>query len=162
MYSNMIPNTLNHPWPVNGGYFLFKGVFDWWLVIPVWNGFSPWKTWSFPWRSMGFSGFPTSLSSKKQPKTHPISKWFLQSCWTLKVFFSNGSQVPNTGQWDFQGPPTMGPPYGKLPILFPYHSHSPKDMEIVVVREAYHKGVPLLGVSENPIELVRHRGFHEL
>ena len=26
-------------------------------------------------------------------------------------------------QWDFQGPPIMGPPYGKLPILFPYHSH---------------------------------------
>ena len=22
-------------------------------------------------------------------------------------------------QWDFQGPPMMGPPYGKLPILFP-------------------------------------------
>ena len=28
-----------------------------------------------------------------------------------------------TFQWDFQGPPIMGPPYGKLPILFPYHSH---------------------------------------
>ncbi len=28
-----------------------------------------------------------------------------------------------TGQWDFQGPPIMGPPYGKLPILLPYHSH---------------------------------------
>ena len=26
-------------------------------------------------------------------------------------------------QWDFQGSPIMGPPYGKLPILFPYHSH---------------------------------------
>ena len=26
-------------------------------------------------------------------------------------------------QWDFQGPPTMGPPYGKLPIILPYHSH---------------------------------------
>ena len=23
------------------------------------------------------------------------------------------------GQWDFQGPPIMGPPYGKLPILIP-------------------------------------------
>ena len=30
----------------------------------------------------------------------------------------------------------MGPPYGKLPILFPYH-----------------KGVLLLGVPENPIDL---------
>ena len=26
-------------------------------------------------------------------------------------------------QWDFQGPPIMGPLYGKFPILFPYHSH---------------------------------------
>ena len=24
------------------------------------------------------------------------------------------------GQWDFQGPPIIGPAYGKLPILFPY------------------------------------------
>ena len=23
----------------------------------------------------------------------------------------------------FQGPPVMGPLYGKFPILFPYHSH---------------------------------------
>ena len=26
-------------------------------------------------------------------------------------------------QWWFQGPPILGHPYGKLPILFPYHSH---------------------------------------
>ena len=26
-------------------------------------------------------------------------------------------------QWEFQAPPIMWPPYGKLPILFPYHSH---------------------------------------
>ena len=38
----------------------------------------------------------------------------------------------------------MGPPYGKNPILFPYHSH--------IFRDSYHKGVPLLGVSENPTE----------
>ena len=49
----------------------------------------------------------------------------------------------------------MGPPYGKLPILFPYHSHTipiriPKEMGIVW--EAYHKQVPLLGVPENPID----------
>ena len=43
---------------------------------------------------------------------------------------------PPCYQWDFQGPPTMGPPYGKLPILFP------KDMGMVW--EAYHKG--LLGI----------------
>ena len=28
--------------------------------------------------------------------------------------------VSSPSQWDFQGPPIMGPPYGKLPILFPY------------------------------------------
>ena len=55
-------------------------------------------------------------------------------------------------QWDFQGPPIMGPPYGKRD---PYYSHTtpitiPKDMGIVW--EAYHKGVPLLGVPENPID----------
>ena len=26
-------------------------------------------------------------------------------------------------QWDFRGPPILGPLYGKFPILFPYHSH---------------------------------------
>ena len=49
----------------------------------------------------------------------------------------------------------MGTPYGKFPILFPYQSHTtpiriPKDMGMVW--EAYHKGVPLLGVPENPTE----------
>ena len=47
----------------------------------------------------------------------------------------------------------MGPPYGKLPILFPYHSLS-LGILMGVVWEAYHKGVPLLGVPENPIEKV--------
>ena len=49
----------------------------------------------------------------------------------------------------------MGPPYGKLPILFPYHSHIFGDSYgsgMGIVWEAYHKGVPLLGVPENPIE----------
>ena len=43
----------------------------------------------------------------------------------------------------------MGPPYGKLPILFPYHSHIFGDSYgsgMGIVWEAYHKGVPLLGV----------------
>ena len=43
----------------------------------------------------------------------------------------------------------MGPPYGKLPILFPYHSHIFRDSYgsgMGIVWEAYHKGVPLLGV----------------
>ena len=40
-------------------------------------------------------------------------------------------------------------------VSFPYYSHTtpiriPKDMGMVW--EAYHKGVPLLGVPENPID----------
>ena len=45
----------------------------------------------------------------------------------------------------------MGPNYGKLPILFPYHSHL--GILMGVVWETYHKGVPLLGVPENSTEL---------
>ena len=48
----------------------------------------------------------------------------------------------------------MGPP--KM-VSFPYHSHIFRDSYgsgIGIVWEAYHKGVPLLGVPENPIELV--------
>ena len=54
----------------------------------------------------------------------------------------------------FQGLPIVGPPYGKLPILFPYPTpiRIPKDMGIVW--EAYHKGVPLLGVPENSTDLI--------
>ena len=42
-------------------------------------------------------------------------------------------------------------------VSFPYNSHTtpiriPKDMGIVW--EAYHKGVPLLGVPENPIDRI--------
>ena len=48
----------------------------------------------------------------------------------------------------------MGPPYGKLPI----YSHTiPISLGILmgIVWEASHKGVPLLGVPENPIEMGR-------
>ena len=58
-------------------------------------------------------------------------------------------------QWDFQGPSIMGPPYGKLPILFPYHSHIFRDSYgngMGIVWEAYHKGVPLLGVPGITLE----------
>ena len=58
-------------------------------------------------------------------------------------------------QGRFQGPPIMGPPYGKLPILFPYHSHIFRDSYgngMGIVWEAYHKGVPLLGVPEDPTD----------
>ena len=46
----------------------------------------------------------------------------------------------------------MGPPYGKLPMLFPYHSHIFRDfygsgMGIVWVR-----GPMSLGVPENPTD----------
>ena len=47
----------------------------------------------------------------------------------------------------------MGPPYGKLPILFPYCIFRDSyGSGMGIVWEAYHKGVPLLGVPENPIE----------
>ena len=49
-------------------------------------------------------------------------------------------------------PKDMGPPYGKRE---PYYSHTiPISLGILVgiVWEAYHKGVPLLGVPENPID----------
>ena len=54
----------------------------------------------------------------------------------------------------FQGLPIVGPPYGKLPILFPYPTpiRIPKDMGIVW--EAYHKGVRLLGFPENSTDLI--------
>ncbi len=64
--------------------------------------------------------------------------------------------VPAIHQWDFQGPPKdMGPPYdGKRD---PYYSHTtpiriPKDMGMVC--EAYHKGVPLLGVPGITLEFI--------
>ncbi len=50
----------------------------------------------------------------------------------------------------------MGPPYGKLPILFPYHSHIFRDSYgsgMGIVWEAYHKGIQLLGVPENPTDI---------
>ena len=55
----------------------------------------------------------------------------------------------------------MGPPYGELPILFPYHSH--------IRRDSYGnsmgnlpKAVPLLGVPKIPTEiLVNLDHFHK-
>ena len=47
----------------------------------------------------------------------------------------------------------MGPPSGKLPILFPYHSHTNPDRYgngMGIVWEAYQKGVPLLESVESP------------
>ena len=51
----------------------------------------------------------------------------------------------------FQGPPIMGPLYGKFPILFPYLLGFLWD-GMGIVWETYHKGVPLLGIPENPTE----------
>ena len=51
----------------------------------------------------------------------------------------------------------MGPSYGKLPILFPYHFHIFQDSYgsgMGIVWEAYHKGVPLLGVPGITLEFV--------
>ena len=48
-------------------------------------------------------------------------------------------------------------------VSFPYYSHTtpiriPKDMGIVW--EAYHEGVPLLGVPENPIDMFKSSLFN--
>ena len=50
---------------------------------------------------------------------------FLKIFQTIRIFssFFHDVLLQPYDQWDFQGPPIMGPPYGKLPILFPYHSH---------------------------------------
>ena len=42
-------------------------------------------------------------------------------------------------QWDFQGPPTMGPPCGKLPIPFFRDSYGNS------MGPAFHKGGPIIG-----------------
>ena len=62
-------------------------------------------------------------------------------CWIIFLWSGHCVHVTVFILW-IQGPPVVGPP-------FPYYSHTtpiriPKDMEIVW--EAYHRGVPLLGV----------------
>ena len=47
-------------------------------------------------------------------------------------------KLPGINQGKFQGPPIMGPPYGKLPILFPYHSH--------IFRDSYGSGMGIVWV----------------
>ena len=45
-------------------------------------------------------------------------------------------------------------------VSFPYYSHIFRDSYgsgMGIVWEAYHKGVPLLGVPENPIDLTPNR-----
>ena len=71
-------------------------------------------------------------------------------CVLFRLFFFGGGDflsrvIPGT-------PKDMGPPYGKRD---PYHSHIFRDSYgsgMGIVWEAYHKGVPLLGVPENPID----------
>ena len=46
----------------------------------------------------------------------------------------------------------MGPPYGKFPILFPYLWGFLWEWYGNSMGPAYYKGVPLLGVPENPID----------
>ena len=56
-------------------------------------------------------------------------------------------------QWDFQWPPTIGPFYGKFPILFPYHSHVwiPKDMGMVWVPLTIGGGRPWEVPGKSPL-----------
>ena len=44
----------------------------------------------------------------------------VDSIWQISTHMLYGWNLCHpTFQWDFQGPPIMGPPYGNLPILFP-------------------------------------------
>ena len=52
-----------------------------------------------------------------QPKNLEMFQKIFTHLAVFRMFF------PSYNQGWFQGPPIMGPPYGKLPILFPYHSH---------------------------------------
>ena len=79
-------------------------------------------------------------------ESSPRLLWGNDSQHDLRILCLNGLVQPPTTQWDFQGPPIMGPPYGKLPIRIP------RDMGIVW--EAYRKGVPLSGVPGITLELL--------
>ena len=86
-------------------------------------------------------------------------------CWPS--FFWRSLQIPGYAWWGFtsyqrfprwyqgwfQGPPIMGPPYGKIPVWDSY-GKLPISLGILMglVWEAFHKGVPLLGVPENPAD----------
>ncbi len=80
-----------------------------------------------------WSGVPTSFLNL-DPKDATLQPSFFYSSRIAGIAFHWGFGawtfrflVRWHGQWDFQGPPIMGPPYGKLPILFPYHSHIHRD-----------------------------------
>ena len=65
--------------------------------------------------------------------------WWSLICWMRFATFAMLLQLQLQYQRWFQGLPIMGPPYGKLPILFPYDAHIFRDscgsgMGIVWVR----------------------------
>ena len=61
----------------------------------------------------------------KSSTTNPRHPVIPAEVWCFRYVF--GAQIPSQDQGKFQGPPKMRPPYGKLPILFPYHSHISRD-----------------------------------
>ena len=113
----------------------------------------------------GFGWFPAGchvfyLSFRQVDMLHDKSQSydFFSICKAqLRVFVEK--MDPND-QWDFQEAPIMGPPYGKLPILFTYHSHFriPKDMGMVWVPLTIFGGPMSLGVPRISLEM---KGFSQ-
>ena len=75
----------------------------------------------------------------RHPNTHEAFEW-------VQVPSAPG---PELFKGNFRDPQIMGPPYGKRE---PYYSHT-ISIRIPKVVPAYHKGVPLLGVPENPTDV---------
>ena len=75
---------------------------------------------------------------------HPRKKWTLETRSPKKTNKRHKGKIGRPFSGDFQGPPTMGPLYGKFPILLPLRDSYGSSMGIVW--ETYHKRVPLLGV----------------
>ena len=111
----------------------------------IWNIIIPWR---FVWKIM--TSFPKSwvVMAVGEPAVFNLRKGVPSY---LPGNFSTYLQFEKAllGQGWFQGPPLMGPSYGKLPILFPYHSH--------IFTNSYGnsmgKGSQYWGVPENSIDL---------
>ena len=88
---------MKNMWSTSGGCCLGGPWYCWWFRDPKANP-PAWDVFKSPGKIMGFQ-VPTG------PTGEPVF-------WTISSIFVDVSRV-------IPGPPTMGPPYGKLPILFP-------------------------------------------
>ena len=96
-----------------------------------------------------------SFVSEKKRISHQTTHTATES---LPAAIAPSSVKTTSNQGWFQGPPIMGLPYGKLPILFPYHSHIFRDSYGNSMGSFPFSGVPLLGVPENPIDQTQKTG----